>query len=136
MSKMDELSADHLRIALDEAEDAKVAKRLMVALAYKDGVDINTISKRYGILQSTIYYGLDRFENRPIADALQDESRPGRPSKLSAEQRAKVETWLENSPQKYKEDAEMWTVELLRDRINDVFDVEYSEAHIRRLFLT
>lgn len=49
MSKLDGPPSDHLRTALDEAEDAKAAKRLMVALAYKDGVDVDTISERYDI---------------------------------------------------------------------------------------
>lgn len=92
MRKLDGLPADHLRAALDEAQDAKAAKRLMVALAYKDGVGVDTISERYGIPQSTIYYWLDRLENRPTADALRDGPRPGRPPKLSTDQRVEVET--------------------------------------------
>lgn len=49
----------------------------MIALAYKDGVDVDTISDRYVIPQSTIYYWHDRFENIPTADALRDEPRLG-----------------------------------------------------------
>lgn len=64
MSKRDGLQADHLRAALDEAEDAKATKRLMVALAYKDGVDVTTLAERYSISQSTIYYWLARLENQ------------------------------------------------------------------------
>ncbi|WP_255197545.1 helix-turn-helix domain-containing protein [Halorarius litoreus] len=135
MRKLDEIAADRLRAALDDAEDAKAAKRLMVAIAYKDGVDVETISRRYGIPQSTVYYWLDRFESMPIDDALRDEQRPGRPPKLSAAQRAEVESWLEASPAAVDIDADGWTATLLRDHIHDTFDVEYSVAHVSRTFL-
>lgn len=134
MNKLEGISTEKLWIALDDADEAKAVKRLMVALAYKDGVDVDTISERYGIPPSTIYYWLDRLENQPMADALQDKPRPGRPPKLSTEQRVEVETWLEGSPRDVGYDAEVWTAEHLRDRIQDTFDIEYSEAHIHRLF--
>lgn len=58
----------------------EATKRLTVGLAFKDGVNVDTISERYGIPQSTIDDWLDRFENRPTADALRDDPRSGRPS--------------------------------------------------------
>lgn len=134
MRKLEQISTEELRTALDDADEAKAAKRLMVAIAYKDGVHVETLVERYGIPQSTIYYWLDRLEKQPLADALRDEPRPGRPPKLSEEHRAEVETWLEGSPQDVGLDADEWTSELLRDRIQDTFDVEYSEAHVHRLF--
>lgn len=135
MSKLEGVSTDRLRAALDDAEDAKAAKRLVVALAYKDGVDVDTIADRYGIPQSTIYYWLDRFDSRSVTDALRDEPRPGRPPKLSAEQRAEVNGWLEGSPDEFGYDAETWTAERLRDHIREEFGVEYSVPHVARTFL-
>jgi transposase len=135
MGKLDGIPADRLRTALSEAEDAKAAKRLVVALAYKDDVHVDTIAARYGIPQSTIYYWLDRFATQPLADALEDESRPGRPPKLAAEQRETVESWLEEAPETFGYDAETWRAEDLRDHIREVFGVDYSVAHVGRTFL-
>ena len=73
MRKLDDVGSDTLRSALNEAGSAKAAKRLMVALAYKDGVTVETISTRYAIPQSTVYYWLSRFEERPIEEAITDE---------------------------------------------------------------
>jgi transposase len=131
MGKLEELDVDQLKAALDEVTSAKGAKRLMVALAYKDGVDVDVLSDRYSIPQSTIYYWLDRFEERGIEGALEDEQRPGRPPKLTAEQRAEVESWLTDPPEGIKE----WTARQLQQRIAEEFDVEYSTAHLHRQFL-
>ena len=134
MSKLTQLGREELREALDEAATAKAAKRLMVALAYKDGVDVETLSDRYGIPQSTIYYWLDRFESQSIEDAIEDETRPGRPPKLSDEQRAEVESWLATPPESDDEPTE-WTGARLQQRIDEEFGVEYSVAHVSRTFL-
>lgn len=95
---MERISTEHLRTAFNDADEATAATRLMVALIYTDGVPVTTLAERYGSPQYTIYDWLDRPGSRPIADALQDEPRPGRPPKLSSEQRAEVETWMDNSP--------------------------------------
>ncbi|WP_276259075.1 helix-turn-helix domain-containing protein [Haloglomus litoreum] len=132
MVKLEGIDGARLRAALSEVETAKGAKRLMVALAYKDGVDVDVLTARYGIPQSTVYYWLDRFEERGLEDALEDDHRPGRPPKLTDEQRAAVETWLSDPP----EGAERWTADRLRRRISEEFGVEYSAAHVGREFLT
>lgn len=49
VSKLAEMDPELLRSTLESAETAKAAKRLMVALAYMDGVDVSTIEARYGI---------------------------------------------------------------------------------------
>ncbi|WP_440988347.1 helix-turn-helix domain-containing protein [Haloarchaeobius baliensis] len=135
MTKLEDVDAGHLRAELATAETAKAAKRLMVGLAYKDGVGVETIASRYGIPQSTVYYWLDRFEGEPVAAALTDEPRPGRPSKLTEEQRATVATWLREPPDP-GDTVDDWTAALLRDRIADEFGVDYSAAHVSRAFLT
>lgn len=64
----------------------------MVALAFKDGVPVETTVEHYGIPQPTIYYWLDRLKTQPLEDALLDEPRPGHPPKLSSEKQVEVET--------------------------------------------
>lgn len=135
MAKLAEISVEELQMALGQVDEAKAAKRLMVALAYKDGVDVETISERYGVPQSTIYYWLDRLETQPLADALRDESRPGRPPKLNENQRELVESWVDGSPAALGYEAETWRAEDLRDQIRESFGVEYSVPHVKRTFL-
>jgi transposase len=133
MPGVEDVPVAALRRELDRIEDAKAVRRLMVAIAYRDGVDVETLSDRYGIPVSTIYAWLDRFGNRTVTDAVTDDTSPGRPAKLSPEQRRTVRTWLRDSPREAGLDGDEWTPELLRDHIRTAFDVEYSLGHVRRI---
>lgn len=132
MDKLADLSIDRLREALRAAESAKAAKRLMIALAYKDGVSVDVLSARYGLSRSTVYSWLDRFENRSIEAAIHDDSRPGRPPKLDETQQDSLRTALESSPADYEYDESKWTPELLQRHIENEYQVSYSLGHIRR----
>jgi transposase len=96
MNKLEDVDAGALRDALGKASSAKAAKRLMIALAYADGVRVETLSERYDIPRATVYSWLDRFEHQSISEAITDESRPGRPSKLNASQREHLSGDLRN----------------------------------------
>lgn len=135
MDKLEGVDVAELQSALAQVESAKAAKRLLVALAYKDGVDVTEIERRYGIPQSTIYYWLKRLEERSLSEALEDESRPGRPPRLSPEQRATVESWVSEVPGNDDNTIDKWTARQLRDRIHEEFGVEYSIPHVSRTFL-
>jgi transposase len=132
MDKLADIAVDSLREALRTAESAKAAKRLMIALAYKDGVSVDVLSARYGLSRSTVYSWLDRFENRSIEAAIHDDSRPGRPPKLDETQQASVRTALESSPAAFEYNQSTWTPELLQHHIEREHQVSYSLGHIRR----
>lgn len=134
MSKLEDTSLDDLHSALHRAEEVKAAIRLMVAIAYKDGVSVASLSDRYDIPRSTVYYWLDRFEEHPLDEALADAPRPGRPPKLSESRREAVESWLAGPPEAQGIDAEEWTPDLLRDHIQSTFGIDYSTGHVRRVF--
>lgn len=133
MGKLSGVDATDLRDALADVEGAKAAKRLMVALAYKDGVSVSAMEDRYGIPRSTLYYWLDRFEEHSIPEAIEDEPRPGRPPKLDEREREQLRRDLDDSPQVYDYDQTEWTPELVRDHIERAYGISYSEGHVRRL---
>ena len=130
MGKFDGIDPGALREALADATDAKATKRLMVALDYLDGASVDDLSDRYGIPRSTVYYWLSRFEERPIEEAITDEDRPGRPTKLDRSVLGEV---IEAGPTSYGLDREEWTPAALREVLDREFDVSYSEGHLRRL---
>jgi transposase len=100
MNKLEDVDVGALRDALGEASSAKATKRLMIALAYADGVRVETLSERYEIPRATVYSWLDRFKHQSISEAMEDESRPGRPSKLTASQWERLSDELAGSPAK------------------------------------
>ena len=133
MTKLDDVDADALRDALNEVDSAKAVKRLMVALAYKDGVSVAELARRYGVPRSTLYYWLDRFEEFPIGEAIEDEPRPGRPRKLDEDDRRTVAADICDDPSEHGYDADEWTPELVQRHIESAFDTSYSVGHVRRL---
>lgn len=134
MAKLQDVSTDRLRELLARADDPKAVKRLTVALAYKDGVPVDVLSDRYGVPRSTVYYWLDRFEERSPDDAVRDESRPGRPPRLDADDREALRADLDREPPEFGyDDASEWTPELVRDHLDEAYGVRYSLGHVRRL---
>lgn len=133
MGKLDDVSAERLRRRLAEATEPKAVKRLMVALSYKDGERVDELSDRFGIPTSTIYYWLDRFEDRPIEDALVDEKRPGRPSRLDDDDREALAADLDRPPTAFGHDGDEWTPERVRAHLEAEYGVSYSVGHVRRL---
>ena len=133
MTKLSTVATGDLLDALEEASTGKAAKRLMIALAYKDGVSVETLSERYGIPRSTVYYWLDRFEETSIEVAVRDDERPGRPPDLTAEERDELRRDLAQSPRSFGFGAESWSPEIVREHVAEKHGVEYSEGHVRRL---
>lgn len=133
MAKLDSVSADDLRGALDAADGRKQLLRLVVTLNYKHGVDVDDIAAMYGVPGRTVYNWLDRFEGASVAAAVRDESRPGRPSRLDAADRRRLADHLARSPADAGYDAAVWTPSLVRQHVERSFGVAYSRRHARRL---
>lgn len=132
--KIPDLTVDELQSKLANTDDdGKAVKRLMAAIAYKKGQSPAEIEKTFGISRKNVYEWLDRFEERGLDEALYDEPKPGRPSKLSEEQFDKLETVLENSPEDVGYDVQAWSPQFVQHWLKTHFDVEYTERHIRRL---
>jgi transposase len=133
MTKLDHVATSDLREALDGAGTAKAAKRRMVALSYKAGESVDDLSERFGIPRSTLYYWLDRFESESIEEAVTDEDRPGRPTKLDPPDWDRLREHLEDDPADHGLPDGEWTAAAVRDHVEREFDVSYSEGHVRRL---
>lgn len=134
MPDLDAVPADDLRAALDEHGDPPTL-RLVVALAYRDGVPVAEVADRYGLPERTVYDWLGRFDDaETVEDAVFDASRPGRPPALDDEARAELAWTLRRSPSAAGYDAEAWTPALLREHVDRAFGVDYSVRHVRRLF--
>lgn len=132
--KIPDVSLEELQEKLREIDDdGKAVKRLFTAIAYKQGSSPAEIEETYGISRKNVYLWLDRIEERGLDDALYDESRPGRPSKLTKEQRTELEETLHESPEDAGYDIQAWTPKFVQHWIKTHFDIEYTLRHVRRL---
>jgi transposase len=132
--KIDEISVEELRSKLAEVDDdGKAVKRLVAAIAYKQGQSPADIEESFGFSKNNVYEWLDRFEERGLEDALYDESPPGRPSELSDEQRERFEDAVKNPPEDVGIDAPAWSTALAQEYLREQFDLEFTRRHVRRL---
>lgn len=134
MDHLEAISVAALQDALDDVEGAKPAQRLLAAIAYKHGVTQTELAAWYGVERRTIYSWLMRLDtDEPLARAVEDEHRSGRPRKLSETERAQLERTLHEPPSAAGYDAPAWTPELVRTYLATHHDVEYSRPSCRRL---
>jgi len=106
----------------------------LTAIAYKQGQSPAEIEETFGISRKNVYLWLDRFETRGLDDALLDEPKPGRPSKLSEEEFAELEALLQKSPEEAGyDDVQAWSPKFVQHWLKTHFDVEYTRRHIRQL---
>ncbi|WP_247730718.1 helix-turn-helix domain-containing protein [Halovivax limisalsi] len=133
MEHLEDLSVADLQSALDEADGAKPAQRLVAAIAYKHGITQTELSTWFDVERKTIYNWLSRLEEDELVRAVEDRERPGRPRKLDAdEHEAFVET-VRSPPTEAGYDGDTWTPELVQTLLADRFDVDYSLPSCRRL---
>lgn len=133
--KIPDITVEELQETLAETDDdGKAVKRLMVAIAYKQNQSPAEIEETFGISEKNVYLWLDRFEQRGIEGALYDESKPGRPAKLTDEEFNELEAVLHESPVEAGYDGiQAWSPKFVQHWLKSQFDVKYTLRHIRRL---
>lgn len=136
MGRLDGVSDARLAEALAAVEGKRATLRVVVGINYKQGIDQTTLAEWYGVSRTTIHNWLtriERLESDPVAEALYDDDRPGRPAKLRPAEREAVAAALRNAPAEFGFAAEEWSPPLVREHIEERFAVEYSLRHVRTL---
>lgn len=136
MNYLDDLSMADLHGLLAEVEGKKPTLRVVVGVNYKQGVSPTEIARWYDLSRTTVYNWLDRLErvtSDPRSSVLLDADRPGRPSKLSTEQRDTLVRTVASTPRDAGIDADEWTPRVLQQYIDDTFGVRFTRRHSRTL---
>ena len=132
MARLEGISVEDLEQILIEIDGYREVQRLIAAIIYKRGPSVPMLAEWLDKREATIYEWFNRLEDHPIRDAIQDEQRPGRPSKLTDEEQDRFEAALQQSPDRVGYNAPAWTPKLARQYLLDEFDAEYTLRHIRR----
>jgi transposase len=133
MARLEDVSVEELEDALEDAAEKKEVIRLLVAIIYKRGPSGPMIADWLDIREQTIYRWFDRLENEPIGEAVTDRPRPGRPPKLTEEQREVFRAAMTHQPAEFGFDEPAWSPDLAREFIAEEFGVEYTTRHVQRL---
>lgn len=133
MARLEHVPTDALRRELDRQDRAKPTRRLMVAIAYKEGVSQTELAEWYGLSRKTVHNWLERLEERPIAEAIRDDPRPGRPPRLDEADLEELRELLAESPTERGYDATEWSAPLVRRLLDERFGVNYTLRSVRRI---
>ena len=133
MPRLEGVSTDALRRELHRQDRAKPTRRLMVAIAHKEGVSQSELAEWYGLSRKTVHNWLERLEERPIADAIEDDPRPGRPPRLDGADREELREILAESPTEQGYDETEWSPPLVRRLLAERFEAEYTLRSVRRI---
>ena len=91
------LGAVELRAAAAAAKDAGQARRLLALAAIRDGMSREAAARLGGMDRQTLRDWVHAFNAGGI-DALINDTSPGRPSKLTADQKAEIKALVEKGP--------------------------------------
>jgi transposase len=131
--KIDDIPEQDLKARVDVHRTSKPVWRLVAAIEYKHGVKPAAFEAKYGIPRDTVYSWLDRFEERGVDRALEDEPIPGPPSRLAGDERRRFFDDLRSPPDRLGYDTRTWDPPLVRRHLEAEYGVEYSLRHVMRL---
>ena len=133
MSRLDDITLEELHELREQVEGEKPRERVLVAIGRKQGDEIETLAARHGVVEKTIRNWLDRFVREPIEEALSDDTSPGRPPDLEADDRKQLFEQLQQPPTELGYEQQAWSSKLLVHYVKDEYGVEYSRGHARKL---
>lgn len=134
MGRLEDIPLEALRAKLNTFDDRRPMLRLLAAILYKQGPSVPTIAAWFDVRPATVYAWFDRIEGaETLEDALHDAPRPGRPARLSANERAELAELLRGGPKAAGYDATAWTPGTVSELLQERFGVSYSLRHVRRL---
>lgn len=134
MGHLETVSLSDLQQALDDIGGNKPTKRLIAAIAYKNGVTQSELADWFGVQRKTIYNWLTRLdEGDRLLEAASDAQRTGRNRKLTDQQLAEFQEALHEPPEKVGYNAVGWSPDLVQRFVKEEFEVDYSIPSCRRL---
>jgi transposase len=128
----EDLGAEDLRQVAGKVKDANQVRRLLALAAVYDGKD-RAEAARIGAMDRQTLRDWALRLNKDGPNGLIDINRPGRPPKLSVEQKQELKHIVEAGPDKEKDGVVRWRCVDLRRIIKERFEVDVDEVTIGRV---
>jgi len=127
-----DFEAAALRRLAAQAEDADQVRRLLALAAVYDGMNREEAARIGGMDRQTLRDWAHRF-NEQGAEGLINAKSPGRPSKLSLEQKEELRQLVEAGPDPEKDGVARWRCVDLKRVLGERFAVDLSEVSLGRV---
>ena len=126
-----QVGLEHVRRAIRQTRDARLARRLMAVLQVLDGAAPQQVARLMGVSPRSVYGWVKRLSQEGHAQALADRPRSGRPPLLSARELKHLRWLLSHSPQQFGFLCTEWTVAVLRAQLQREGGPQVSEDTLR-----
>lgn len=127
-----ELSSAALRQAAARSRDANAARRMLAIALVLDGQSREDAAKACGMERQALRDWVHRYNAEGLA-GLANRRAPGPVPRLSAEQEASVDRWVEEGPSLERDGVVRWRCRDLQDRIEREFAVSLHERTVGKL---
>lgn len=130
--EIEKLSVEEIEERYEEEEDAKAKLRLL-ALIHR--LERRTYQEIGDILRrpfTIIRHRIQKIE-RDGLNGIYYEKRPGRPSKLEADEMERLKDDLIAGPKAHGYEQEGWTTKLVKKHLEEKYRVKYSARNLRRI---
>jgi transposase len=128
-----DLSAADLRQAAARTQEAKVARRMLAIALVLEGCSRTEAAQTCAMDRQTLRDWVHRY-NADGLDGLSDQPRRNGPlPRLSAEQQAEVEAWVDEGADLKRDGVVRWRCVDLQQRIQQSFGVSFHERTVGKL---
>jgi len=126
------LSAADLRREAARSRDANAARRMLAIALVLDGHSREAAAEACGMDRQTLRDWVHRYNAEGLA-GLVNRRAPGPAPRLSAEQEAAVDRWVEQGPELERDGVVRWRCRDLQERIGREFGVGLHERTVGKL---
>ena len=128
----DGAKAEELRAVAAASKDANQARRLLALAAIRDGMSREQAARIGGMDRQTLRDWVHAYNDGGI-DALVNDTSPGRPAKLTPDQKAELKRTVEQGPDPERDGVVRWRcIDLVRI-VEERFAVTVSDDTIGRI---
>ncbi len=118
--------------ALREEADPRAVRRLQAVLLVAEGQAMTTAAHLTGFSPRSLYRFVSRYLDAHQAGGLRDQQRAGRPAVAPRLTEARILRELQRVPSHCGYRTNVWTVELLTERLNERYECSISARTLRR----
>jgi transposase len=127
-----DMSAAALRQAAARSRDANAARRMLALALVLEGQSRTDAAETCGMDRQTLRDWVLRYNAEGLT-GLVNRRAPGATARLSAEQEAAVERWVEQGPDLERDGVVRWRCRDLQERIRREFKVSLHERTVGKL---
>src|SRR5919201_1634353 len=124
-----DLTAREFRAASAKASDPRAARRMLAIALVLEGKDRKTAAETCGMDRQTLRDWVRRYNAEGLA-GLKNRKAPGRPSRLTAEQKAELAALVEKGLDAEKDGVVRWGCADLKRRIEEMFGIKLHERTV------